>query len=68
MVSVGRSISIGIRLDSSLLQEYTMLWLIWIAIMLAVPSLAGFFVWLRLHREAQIVGNGQVEDVSNHQI
>lgn len=44
-----------------------MLWIIWIVMMLAVPCLAGFFVWLRLHREAQIAVNGQIDEVSNHQ-
>ena len=29
-----------------------MLWLIWIALMLAVPVLAGMVVWLQLNREA----------------
>lgn len=29
-----------------------MLWLIWIAIMLAVPVMAGVDIWIRLHREA----------------
>ena len=44
-----------------------MLWLIWIAMMLAVPSLAGLWVWLRLHREARIMVNGSIDEVSNHQ-
>jgi hypothetical protein len=29
-----------------------MLWLIWIAIMLVVPVVAGLDVWFRLNREA----------------
>lgn len=29
-----------------------MLWLIWIAIMLAVPVFAGMKVWLQLNRES----------------
>jgi hypothetical protein len=52
------------------MEEETMLWLIWIALMLLTPVLAGIRVWLQLRQEAaraasESTGDGQVVVVAS---
>jgi len=52
------------------MEEEAMLWLIWIALMLLTPVLAGIRVWLQLRQEAaqaasEPSGDGQVVAVAS---